>query len=243
VDLSLMVKTLLRPHCLRELLKSIRTRYPDIPVIVADDSPEPTPEIGREYGATYEVFEHDAGPGACYNWMVDRIETPYTVLLDDDFVFGRKTRLENFLPHLEAVDLVGGAIWHVKKGAFQDFVGYITPEGLDRNRIEAPGLHRVHVTMNFFAAKTDVLRAVRWDEDLKVCRHEDFFLRFNGFVPGGEKVEGYHAGYSPDVVVNHRPRPRREEGGHRYADYRRKRYPEYAGMFKAKWGFEKGFKL
>jgi len=271
-----MVKTLLRPHCLEPLLKSLRKFYPDEPVIVTDDSPEPYPEVAEPYDVHYETFDYDIGIGTCYNWTIDHAETPYIVLLDDDFVFTEQTRIDRFLPFLEAgvCDLVGGEVWNSRRGINQSFCGFFTQgakpgkvlgwedtkslQKIPRNTVK--GLAFVEITMNFFAARTDALREVRWDPRLKVCRHEDFFLRFNGYRPREPKVEGFRAAFYPGVTIDHRHqgnKPKQEAMSnaaaaalqriHRLQDHgqvgdydwhRRGRFDNFRELFVEKWNFE-----
>ncbi len=270
-DFAFMAKTLLRPHCLDRLLGTLREQYPDAPVWIADDSPEPYPEIAEKHGpvqvvhhgaeptkqdvikTVYATFPYDVGIGTCYNWMIDRIPEPYIVLLDDDFAFTDETRVERFIPFLRsgAFDLVGGDVYNVSKRIYQGFCGHFTSPGtrvlnhstihlrkVPRGRVTGPV--SVEVTMNFFMAKTEVLRDVRWDPDLKVCRHEDFFLRFSGYRPRAPREPGYKAAFWRGVIVNHenrRPIEARDQQ-HDYNYHRRGRFQTYRNMFVRKYGFE-----
>lgn len=252
-NFTFMIKTLLRPEALARLLPSIRKFYPDTPIWIADDSPEPYPEVAEGFGnVQYHTFDYDIGIGHCYNWMIDRIETPYIVLLDDDFVFTRKTMVHRFIPWLkgDVFDLVGGAVYAPQGKGMQGFVGFFTqPNTHDHGVLSdktirlrkvpyetvGKGIKQIEITMNFFGAKTDVLRQVRWDEELKVCRHEDWFLRFNGYRPRLPKVEGFKAGYYPSVVVNHENRYYRNT---QYRALRSDRFNEFRKVFIRKWGFE-----
>lgn len=39
------------------------------------------------------------------------------------------------------------------------------------------GYPRYDFVLNFFLARTEMLRSVRWDSELKICEHEEFFWR------------------------------------------------------------------
>ena len=250
---AFMVKTILRPKALAAFLESLYPRYPNAPVWIADDSKTPYPEVADGYpNVTYNTFPYDIGIGHCYNWMLERIQEPYVVLCDDDFIFDDRTQIERFLPFLEAdlFDLVGGAVWAPPRNTYQGFVGRFTQGNgggvisestinLEKIRVEdvLGEITPCEICMNFFAAKREVLQDVGWDPNLKVCRHEDWFLRFNGYRPKQEKMEGYRAAFYPGVVVVHDNKWYRNE---EYMALRRGRFngPEGRGGFVKKWGFE-----
>ena len=50
---------------------------------------------------------------------------------------------------------------------------------------------RCDICRNFFLAKTETLLRVKWDEDLKLCEHEDFFWRY--------KQAGYKVYWTGDI--------------------------------------------
>ncbi len=173
-NVTIIIKTFERPHLVRRLVQSIRQFYPDVRVLVGDDSREPQPVEGAELLA----LPHDIGLSAGRNRLVDAVETEHTLLLDDDFVFGPDTRIELLQAALDAgFDLaagrVGGAEYH----------GLLLRTG-DTLHCLYRQQRRVHngypvfdMTWNFFLARTQALREVRWDEELKLAEHTDFFLR------------------------------------------------------------------
>jgi len=250
IPYTFMVKTILRPVALELMLRSLRKFFPDAPVVIADDSPEPYPEIGEKYGCSHHLFDPDIGIGHCYNWMVDNwIETPYLVLLDDDFVFTEDTKIDNFVPWLDAgvVDLIGGDVFNVPRRCFQGFIGRfecsnkkgrIAPNTITLRKYRREWIRHIvgiDVTMNFWMATTESVRKTRWDEALKVCRHEDFFLRYIGYKPKEDRVEGYRAAFMKGVVVHHDNKSARNAA---YQALRRDRFPQFRQVFIEKWGFE-----
>jgi len=253
---SFMIKTLLRPESLANLLHSIDRFYPATPVFVADDSPDTYPEVCAPYdNVTYMPYPYDIGIGTCYNDICDRIQTPYTVILDDDFIFTEDTQIERFEPWLEhgIFDLVGGRVWSCVRKAFQGFTGFFYSDGhtvtslrkIDQENVAVAA--QVDVTMNFWAARTDALKKVRWNTELKVCRHEDFFLRFIGEQPlkrrglpddavTGEK---HSVGFLPDVSVLHDNRSfTGKDKNPEYMWHRKGRFPDFRQIFIDIWGFE-----
>ena len=54
LDCTALIKTFNRPPVLFHLLKSIRTHYPDLPIIVVDDSTDDKKIINKNIGFSYK---------------------------------------------------------------------------------------------------------------------------------------------------------------------------------------------
>ncbi len=253
MDVTLMVKTMYRPEPLTQLLQSIRARYTDMPVHVVDDTPTipneasaPYPEVSAKFkGVTHDVFKADIGIGHCLNHILDTCDTEAVVLLEDDFSFNDMTKLELLWPYIHGglFDILGGAVRGVKNDKLQRFMGvfeFKRPGHAPDLILEEPDyvkdIREFEVLINFFMARTDALRELRWDPDLKVARHIDFFLRAAGFRPGecpkrkGKQLAvGYHPGLE---ILHHSPMTHRA-----YQQLRHGRLREYQQMYLDKWGF------
>lgn len=173
-NITAIIKTFERPASVKRLVESIRRYYPDLRILVGDDSKEPQEVPGAELLA----LPHDIGLSAGRNRLVDAVETEYTLLLDDDFVFEPATRIELLLAALEAgFDLASGK---VSGGEYHGLL-MRAGETLHCLRDEKRRMHNGYpvydMTWNFFLARTAALREVRWDEELKLAEHTDFFLR------------------------------------------------------------------
>jgi hypothetical protein len=113
-DVTILIKTFERPAALTRLLDSIEARYPECPVLIADDSRAPTrDEVLGRYGSqvqAYLTLPFDSGLSAGRNALLDRVDTEYFVLNDDDFVYGPQADLRWMRRQLEAaeVELLGG---------------------------------------------------------------------------------------------------------------------------------------
>jgi GT2 family glycosyltransferase len=235
-DFTFMIKTLERPACLHNLLNSMREHgYQDTAVVIADDSREPLREIEDRYpNVQYLWYGHDHGIGACYNDLLAHwITTPVTVLLDDDFVFTNRTLIEKMVVYIRGgiFDIAGGDVYCHKRKKFQHFIGHFSypePHTLHVEELGklCPPPISVDITMNFFAANTAALRTVGWDEDLKVSRHLDFFLR-----AARAKIR---VGYVGGCCVDHKS----IDNG-TYRQYRWHRMHEYQQMFLDKWNLNR----
>src|SRR3990167_8820718 len=106
-DITFIVSTFERVDCLKNLIKSIKKYYPDVPIFVADDSEEKSEIQGVEY---YRL-EFDSGLCIKRNFLLSKVKTKYFLLLDDDFIFTEDTRIEELVRVAElGFDIVGGKV-------------------------------------------------------------------------------------------------------------------------------------
>jgi glycosyltransferase involved in cell wall biosynthesis len=184
------VTTFERPGLAQRCTNSIRERYPDAPVLVADNSET----AGRVDGADVFPLPFDCGISACRNALLDLAETPLVMFCDDDFVLTDESDVDALIP-VGGVDLVAGMV--LRPGETEaHYEGRLIIEDRVLRYVEGP--HRdgwFDIVFNWFVADTDAVRQVRWDPLLKLAEHTDFFLRARGVL----KV-----GYNPDVSVSHR---------------------------------------
>ncbi|XP_065510279.1 beta-1,4 N-acetylgalactosaminyltransferase 1 isoform X1 [Caloenas nicobarica] len=224
---TIATKTFLRYEKLRGLIASVRRFYPDVTIVVADDSQRPEPL----HGPHLEHYLMPFGKGwfAGRNLAISQVTTKYVLWVDDDFIFTPRTRLEKLVDVLErtSLDLVGGAV--------REITGFTTTyrqrlsvrgggPGGDCLRTQ-PGFHHrlagfpacvvTDGVVNFFLARTDKVRQVGFDPRLRRVAHLEFFIDGLGVL---------HVGSCEDVVVDHASKLalpwRRPEGERQYARYR-----------------------
>ena len=210
-----IIKTFERPKALTRLIRSIRRFYPDLAIIVADDSVQAT--ACRD--AEFLRLNPDVGLSAGRNAVLSRVETPYLLLLDDDLEFTAETnieRLSTIVENEKDITLAAGnfMLWEKNpehrwyrfgqprvRFSPQPWNGSIHRNGnrllLTPGYVEHRGSYFVcDIVNNFFLADAHKVRAIGgWDADLKVYEHWDFFIRF--------KEAGLKAAYCPEVTVRH----------------------------------------
>lgn len=184
-DVTAIIKTFERPRSLRRLLDSLSRRFPEVSIIVADDSREPS----RLRGAEVIALPFDSGVSLGRQAALDRVRTRYTWLLDDDFVLYRGTRLDLALEALERhsdLDLVGGPVINLPfLTKNRSDPGSIFPTSAAPRIALGPhvsGLEVCDKVPNFYLARTDRLRLVGWTPELKRVDHADFFTRARGVL-------------------------------------------------------------
>lgn len=222
-NLTAIVKTFERPALLARLVSSIRRTYPGLSIIVVDDSRDPISLRGVET----VILPFNSGLGAGRNAGLDLVKTPYTLVLDDDYVFYRKTRLIEALKMLidePRIDIMGGArvdlpfyrvVDYSKIGLFPSPAMPVLPHGSFLAGLPVQGK-----VANFFIARTESLRKVMWDGNLKKTEHADFFTRAKGQLVTvyNKKMRVLHARtFFDDGYLKYR-----EDGGD--SEYLREKY-------------------
>ena len=211
-DVSLIIKTFERQNALERLLASIRDQgYADCPVLVADDSKTPYKDaILRAYGDVvdeYVVLPFNSGLSKGRNELLQRVETEYFVLHDDDFFYSEETDLLRAQKELveHNLDILCG---HLIDGIREYYLPWLPSQISDALRLyrtvwregiwmatieeqpdggisiqslhsnEAPIQH-CDLSINFFIARTSSVRDIvgGWHPDLKFMEHWEFFYR------------------------------------------------------------------
>jgi glycosyl transferase family 2 len=186
-ELTAVIKTFARPRVARRLVTSIRRLYPALRIIIVDDSREPL----RVQGAETVQMPYDSGVAAGRNEGVRHARTRYVLILDDDYVFCRHTRLAPTLTLMERfpeIDITGGQLIELplfSERPLAAVAGTIRPtDAMPRHPIGSSlgGLAVVPKVPTFFVARRDRLAEVEWDPRLKRIDHADFFSRAFGVL-------------------------------------------------------------
>jgi GT2 family glycosyltransferase len=219
--ISILVKTFEREECLVAFLESVRKLGLSLPIHIADDSREPFGDRIRErfcdLNLDYQELPFDVGLSAGRNHLLDRIQTEYFFLLDDDYMLDERTNLDAAIRMLEEknLDILGGATYDYKSirypwdrtirniqaaltgGTLFNYMGNIERDG-DNLTIRyitrrVPEYLEADIVPNFFVARTSVVRdRNRWDELLKFDEHTEFFMRAkdNGLRVASTRIFG-----------------------------------------------------
>ena len=227
-DVTFIIKTFERLYCIKRLVKSIYKKYPDAKVLIADDSSISCKSYFErsKWNDKIKVIElkKDCGLAEGRNVLVDNVKTEYFLLLDDDFVFDKKTDIKRALDILKErkLDILGGFIRNYTeinnlftfiKLIIQRIIHYEKPANyigtlyynsetktLYANYIrkQFPVYTDSDLVLNFFVARTNVVREKnRWDDELKLQEHTAFFYK--------AKKNGLKVGFSNEFSIQHRP--------------------------------------
>jgi glycosyltransferase involved in cell wall biosynthesis len=184
-QLTAVIKVFERHDDLRRLLASIRRFYPDLQIIVVDDSREPQPQPDVQT----ITLPFNSGLSAGRNAAVRAVTTPYVLILDEDFVFYRHTNLARALAVMAKqprIDIMSGEVVNLplykvtdyrKQRIFPTDAQATMPPGS-----KLAGLPVYDIVPNFFIARTEQLRLVLWDDRFRRNEDGDFFTRAKGVL-------------------------------------------------------------
>jgi hypothetical protein len=190
----------LRPDYFRECIRGIRANLPECPVVVAcdDDTTLPLPHT------LFVRLPFDSGLTAKRNAAVKDSRTKYSLLGCDDFDFSTpaaRTGVERMVETLEAhpdVDVVVGTYNGMK---YEGTLEYVPGEYIRERRLEGLPyclkpypMWKIELGINYFLARTEVLREVPWDETIRPIggEHGDWFLEMKLQRKNIVFVEGCH---------------------------------------------------
>lgn len=202
VKLGIVIKTFMRENPIQELVKSIAERI-HVPyrLYIADDSGE----IGVKKERLYKELEsqghcilrlpYDVGISAGRNAAIDALEDEnFVMVMDDDLFITENTDITVPLKllHLMPDKMICGGFTNSRYPCWNRLVidkdhllhVFHVPEPNEEwkeveSDINGPACRYLPVdeVTNFFVARRELFDTARWDPDLKLCEHGEFFIR------------------------------------------------------------------
>jgi hypothetical protein len=187
-DITIVIPTFHRRGYLRECLDGISANLPKCPVRIAQDDGGDCTLEGSDYETYYWAkLPYDSGLTAKRNAAVRLVDTEYTLLGCDDFDFSTPEARAGIIAMAQVldqthVDVVAG---RVNDKPYEGDLEYVPGEYIKEHRLTGlPFVLKPHVlwqvdlAVNYFLARTDVLREIPWDETIRPIggEHVDFFL-------------------------------------------------------------------
>ena len=212
--LTAIIVSFLRPKYTVDCIRSLKETYPDIGKILVGENGRRDKGVENavfDAGGEYIELRFDSGVPVCRNRLMDRVNTDYVLIGDDDFLYDDKAKIDRmvrFLDNHPEFDLVGGRI--LENNNIRNYQGFINlhPDHLEYKIVhenivkdvdKESGLRykKVDLTFNFFVARTESIRDVPWDENIKVAyEHSHWFISI--------KKAGKNVAFSPDPIVDHK---------------------------------------
>jgi glycosyltransferase involved in cell wall biosynthesis len=183
---TVAVKTFERPSVIRRHLRSLRGVF-DGRVVVADDSR--TPLTWDDPLVDVIPLAFNSGVSVGRNAALAAVTTDYVLVTDDDIVFTAGTDLQRARRVLDdhpEVDVVGFLRIDLPEWSAYDhgpdalFAGHDEP--LRPWGEMVGGLPVRYKIAQVFLGRTEPVRAVGWDENLRMVDHKDFFSRACGHL-------------------------------------------------------------
>ena len=143
----------------------------------------------------YYPVPFNSGLSYCRNFGVEKalmFECDYVLMGSDSFLFNESLCYLDDMTKNVDFDCIGFELNHCKVGWEADLS--LDTTGFELNFIdksEKKDFYKCDIVRNFFLATTASLYTVKWDKNLKLAEHEDFFFRY------GKK--GYRVGWTDKV--------------------------------------------
>ena len=190
-NVTFIYKSFERQKMAIQLYDNIQHFYPGSHVIIADDSKVPL----KIYGKDVTVINLPFNTGLSYglNKALQQVKTQYVVRLDDDCLLTRRTLLGEqlrFLNEHTEIDLVSFCILNaLRLERPEQHIRKLYPQSMNNapKRLKIAHLTRVdenHIVLgkgpNLFLIKTEMLKQVGYDDNIRMIDHDDFFYRAAG---------------------------------------------------------------
>jgi glycosyltransferase involved in cell wall biosynthesis len=236
-DVTLVVKTFERPQAPHRLIESVRRIYPEMRVVLVDDSADPLEVVPDR--VEYCRLTFNSGLAAGRNEGLRRVTTPYVLFADDDHVFTEDTDVEKMLRVLQTkqFDIVScrsiehrsgtNETWEKHYAGTIDVIDHVYHHRIGVAAGYRKGLPVYGIVLNFFLADRSRLGDDPWDPRLKIgVEHADFFLTAKRRGLLSTKISTaaihHHADWSSESYMSFR------------ADVDR-----YTALWRDKWGIER----
>lgn len=184
----------------------------------------------------YYIFSFDCGLSYARNFGIKKASEmgiPYCLITADSIEFTDKYNFEPIKNLLECSSmniLVGLKLkrrcrWEFELDLIEGEHFLLSPNTFPVIDYQGFQFQRTEICKNFYLAKTKLLNLIKWDENLKLCEHEDFFWRV--------KQSNYHCYFTNSIEANY---VRQFEGN--YGTYRQRLYKEFQDKLRAKYNIK-----
>ncbi len=196
-NVTIMFKSFERQKQARALVKSIWKYYPGVRIVIADDSATPltVPSLPGKKIIKIVQMPFNSGLSRGLNLALVEIDTPFMVRMDDDELLTRHVDLAKELRFLQThseVDLVGmPCIDACKSLSVQNSLRVYSRFDMREAPIPLKIPHGTKIdeshfvlgkVPNIFLARTESVRKVGWDNNIRMIDHHDFFYRAAGIL-------------------------------------------------------------
>lgn len=232
LDLSIIVKTFLRPECLENFLASIQEYQNHFnisfsKIIIVDDGDKNSQLINqkiiqqyKDLNAEYLQYEFDLlGASKGRNIAINLVKTPYFLICDDDFILDTECDIASSLEILKEknLDILGGYYKNIeninsKVSVISNWLGFI----LEKDNTDIciiyediiPEFCECDIVQQFCLAKTESIKCLLYPEDIPTNEHNIFFLKI--------KQKGLKVAFTNQLWVKHFRLSNKEFNKYRY---------------------------
>ena len=181
-NVTFIFKSFNRQRKAKHLYHSICSFFPNARIIIADDSAVPLEIPGAE------IIHMPFNSGLCKGLIaaLEKVETPYMMRLDDDVLLVPQSHIPDlvrFLQKHEEVDLVALPCRKSFQKGVERFLQYdMGKPMIIPKRTEIDGCLVACKTPNWFVGRTEKIRQVGYDPNIRMIDHHEFFFRAAGHI-------------------------------------------------------------
>lgn len=215
-EVAIIIPTFLRNNCLKLLVESIKKTLPSdwYRLYIGDqgysdlDTSKYYETLKKEgHFVTYLPF--NSGLSFTRNYLVEQTKEPFILLIDDDFEFYNETKIQNFIQILNDnpnMGVVGGILKDYPPYNFyifrqDDNLYYVRPNIKNRFTTSSYcqssiGYQFCDIVLNFSMFKRELFKDIKWNPELKMCEHSDFYIRL-------KNLKKWEVGFTDTVKAIH----------------------------------------
>lgn len=206
-QVSIGIKTFLRDDKLFNTIQAIRDTLPEVQMVIADDGDrtEEKDQIYADLRRDHHVvldMSFDSGFGMKSNAIARQTFSPYLLVGSDDFDFRPPSVRDGIEKLVDVLDRTDISIASGRVRGPYEFMLEDKGDTIIEHRmvyipsVITPWYRECDLTVNYSLIKTDILREVKWDDDVKIGggEHGAFFVDV--------KRAGYRVAYVPGVEIH-----------------------------------------
>lgn len=201
-NITFIYKSFERQYMARRLYKNIQAFFPGAKVIIADDSAKPL----KLKGEHLEILQLPFNSGLSFglNRALERVETPFTMRLDDDLLLTPFSKIyeqliflnEHSEIDLSAVQMCRSPNRIPPSKVAATFLKFKMSEA--RRKLIIPHKTKIDAThyvlgktSNSFVIRTEKYKALGYDDNIRMIDHHEFFLRAAGRIVSAADIEAF----------------------------------------------------
>jgi glycosyltransferase involved in cell wall biosynthesis len=225
-EIAIVIPTFLRDNKLKILIDSIKQNFhPDwYKIYIADqglfssEKEKYYQELQKE-GHYYTFLPFNCGLSYARNYLIKQSSEPYIFIIDDDFIITPQTRLDYFIDILNSdtqIGIIGGNLknrnpynYHLcfdKKNNKIFYIRLKNKESLTSKTVIRPSIPFIYcdIVLNFALFKKEIFEDIKWDNNLKLAEHSDFYLRL-------KKLNKWKVAHTSLVIADHQKTKNEQE--------------------------------
>ncbi len=201
-SVTFIYKSFQRQRMAKRLYRNIQKYYPGARVIIADDSKKPLKLKGKYAQVVQLPFNQGLSYGL--NRALERVQTPFTMRLDDDMLLTPFSNIHGQLRFLNrhkqidlsAVQACSSPVLPPPKQVAAQYLPFSMSNAprplIIPHKTKVDDSHYVlGKTSNIFLIRTDKYKSLGYDDNIRVIDHHEFFFRAAGVLVAATDVDAF----------------------------------------------------